>query len=168
MFRFRTVGLVTALITALLVGPVTAAQGVAMPTAKKAVFSFSTTLDAGYKDEVQVGRFTYGVTILTGETTIKGQKVALERVSVYQYEDSSGPISGFLTMTWPDGSTVSLSVSGQTEQTASGARIFATLRAFAATGAWKGYGGMGLMQGVRKGPIGTPVVYDFAIELTKD
>ncbi len=170
--RFRPAVVVAASLALLaaLVLPVSAAGAVtsgAVGLGKSTSITFSATLDAGYKDEIAYGRHQYGVTVLTGKTTVRGESVDIERISVYEYTNGSGPITGFLTLTWPDGSRLSMRVGGQTEQTDAGAKIFATLRVFGAKGAWRGYTGMGLMQGIRKGPIGTPVEYEFSIDLQK-
>jgi hypothetical protein len=166
--RFVLLAAALVALTASLLAPAASAAGEAAATADKVTtLTFSMTLAAESKDESTIGRNQYGYTVLTGTSTIGGSAVSIERLSVYQYASGSGPIGGFLTLSWPDGSTLAMSAGGQTQQEANGAHVYATLRVFAANGRWKGFDGVGLMEGVRKGPIGTPVVYRVTIHLQK-
>ncbi len=53
------------------------------------------------------GDLQYGTTTLQGASLVKGEEVLVRRDSVVEYVDGTGPIGGFLTVTWKDGSRIS-------------------------------------------------------------
>ncbi len=129
--------------------------------------AFSMTLDSVDRYEQTMGADQYGVNILEGTTRIGGTRVSVQRISVTQYVDGNGPISGFLTLTWPDGDRAGFSVSGQSELIGARTHVYGTLRLIAGTGRWRDYAGIGVMTGLRRGPIGSPVRYRVDLSLTK-
>lgn len=140
----------------------------AAPTAGSNVnISFSATLKAKYKDEHSDGNITYGVTVLRAKTKIAKKKVSVERISVYNYTDGSGPITGFLSLDWKGATHLAFNVTGNSQAVNGTTVIAADLVLFEAQGQYAGYTGYGTMTGTRTGKIGTPVKYNFNITLVK-
>lgn len=146
-----------------LIGP----SAEAAPAEKTRNLEFSLRLQSVNKAEHVLGNLQYGVNVLEGTTVIGTEKVAVERISVVQYVKGSGSIGGFVTLVWPNSDSIALSVTGQSELLAAETHIYGTLRLIAATGRWKGYSGIGLMEGLRKGPLGTPVDFDISISMSR-
>lgn len=113
------------------------------------------------------GDLQYGTTTLQGASLVKGEEVVVRRDSVVEYVAGTGPIGGFLTVTWKDGSRLSMRVSGSALSDASGADFAASLVVFSASGRWKGYLGQGVMRGTRSGALGSPVTYTYRLTLSK-
>lgn len=113
------------------------------------------------------GDLQYGTTTLQGASLVKGEEVLVRRDSVVEYVDGTGPIGGFLTVTWKDGSRVSMRVAGSGVTASNRTDFTANLDVFSAAGRWKGYVGHGIMRGVRDGALGSPVVYTYRVTLTK-
>lgn len=156
--------LVTALVAALLVSVPTTA----VPAADETVsMQFTSTLKSAFKDEHTDGNRSYGVTILKGKARIDRKTVKLERISTYNYLDGSGPVSGFLTMSWGKGTHIAFNVVGSSTRVNGATQVEASLNSFEADGKWAGYTASGTMVGVRKGPIGKPVTYLFNITLVQ-
>jgi hypothetical protein len=157
--------LATVLLTATAAFAAAPAQAIAPAATKRLTATF--TLQSVDSVQQVAGSHQYGVNILEGTTTIKGSRVQVQRMSVTQYVDGSGPISGFLTLTWPDGSRIGMSVTGQSQQTAKATNVYGTMQVIAATGTWKGYGGVGALVGTRRGAIGSPVSYEMTLALVR-
>lgn len=156
----------------LLVLPLLGAPATATPAAPAGhsggtttTLKLSTVLDVVSKVEHIDGTRAYGVTVLRGEATANGTTLSLERISVYSYVNGSGPISGFLTVTWPGGSSVGLTVAGRTTASETSSTIRGRMKVIAGTGDWAGVRGTGTLTGDRPGPIGTPVTYRFTLRL---
>lgn len=89
-----------------------------------------------------------------------GQTVQLRLAEHIDYTDGAGPWNGFLTVTFPDGSTLAAAVTGATIATADGgARFAGTLRVIGGTGTYASVtGGTGTYTGGRSGALGaTPL-----------
>lgn len=127
--------------------------------------AFSATLKAKYKDEHVDGNTSYGVTVLRAKTKIAKQKVTVERISVYNYNSGSGPVTGFLSLDWKGPTHLAFNVTGQAQAVNGTTVIAADLVLFEAQGDYAGYTGYGTMTGTRTGKIGTPVKYTFNIVL---
>jgi hypothetical protein len=116
----------------------------------------------------QYGDLLYGVTALQGASLVNGDPVVIDRFATVEYDDANGgPIGGFLTVTWQDGSHLSMRVSGTAVTTPDTADFTAALAVFSASGQWKGYVGSGVMRGLRTGAVGGPVVYSYRLNLRK-
>lgn len=113
------------------------------------------------------GDLQYGTTTLQGASLVNGEEVLVRRDSVVEYTSGTGPIGGFLTVTWKDGSRLSMRVSGSALSDASGADFAASLAVFSTAGRWKGYAGQGVMRGTRSGALGAAVTYTYRITLSK-
>ena len=57
---------------------------------------------------------TYGWNRLLGAATVDGQEVTIELLASVAYTSGSGPFSGFVTIRFPDGSSLALSMQGAT------------------------------------------------------
>lgn len=113
------------------------------------------------------GNLQYGTTTLEGASLVKGEEVVIRRDSVVEYTRGSGPIGGFLTVTWKDGSRISMRVNGSALSDASGADFTASLEVFSTAGRWSRYIGHGVMRGARPGPLGTAVTYTYRLTMSK-
>ncbi len=113
------------------------------------------------------GDLQYGTTTLQGASLVKGEEVLVRRDSVVEYTDGTGPIGGFLTVSWTDGSRISMRVAGTGIKAADRTDFTANLDVFSTSGRWKGYIGHGFMRGVRVGALGSAVVYTYRVTLTK-
>lgn len=113
------------------------------------------------------GDLQYGTTTLQGASLVKGEEVLVRRDSVVEYTAGSGPIGGFLTVTWKDGTRLSMRVAGSALSDAAGTDFTASLDVFSTAGRWKGYQGHGVMRGSRSGALGAPVTYTYRITLAK-
>lgn len=113
------------------------------------------------------GDLQYGTTTLEGASLVNGEEVLVRRDSVVEYVAGNGPIGGFLTVVWKDGSRVSMRVAGSALGDANGADFVADLTVFSTAGRWTGYRGQGVMRGSRPGPLGTPVTYTYRLTLRK-
>ena len=72
---------------------------------------FSTTVSSKYSKLATVGPNddkTYGVSVMEGTTTINKQPVRIRMIGSVDYKDSGGPLTGFLELNWPDGTTLAL------------------------------------------------------------
>lgn len=147
-----------------------ASLGLAVPAhaATLKTISFKTQLTNTSDETSTYGNRQYGTATFEGSATIGGEQVQVRRDSVINYVSDNGSIGGFVTVTWKDGSRLSMEVSGSTLSYASGASFNASLEVFSATGRWKGYIGHGIMRGGRTGALGTvPDSYAFQITLSK-
>lgn len=113
------------------------------------------------------GDLQYGTTTLQGASLVKGEEVLVRRDSVVEYVDGTGPIGGFLTVTWKDGSRISMRVAGSGVKASERTDFTANLDVFSTAGRWKGYVGHGIMRGARDGDLGTPVIYTYRVTLTR-
>ena len=113
------------------------------------------------------GDLQYGTTTLQGATLVNGEEVLVRRDSVVEYTAGTGPIGGFLTVIWKDGSRLSMRVAGSALSDSAGTDFTASLEVFSSAGRWKGYAGHGVMRGSRSGGLGAPVTYTYRVTLTK-
>jgi hypothetical protein len=144
-----------------LVAPPSLAKG---PAAK--VIAFTVTLKPKYMDTHKYPPNSYGVNVLTGSTRIARKTVYVERESVFNYIDGSGPITGFVTLKWKDSKNLlAFNVTGQSQVVQGVTEISANLNSFLAMGAYNGKAAFGSMTGTRTGPIGSPVKYTFNITI---
>lgn len=133
----------------------------------RVTFTFKAQLANVSNNTSTFGALQYGTTTLQGASLIKGDEVVVRRDSVVEYVDGTGPIGGFLTVTWQDGSRISMRVAGTGIKAAQRTDFTAALDVFSTAGRWKGYVGQGVMRGARDGALGSPVVYTYRVTLTK-
>jgi hypothetical protein len=112
-------------------------------------------------------RNVYGWNLLTGAATIDGQRAQVELLGSVAYQAGQGPFWGFLTVTYPDGSSIGMrmegraTVDGQTGQT----RFRATLEVLGGTGRFVNVKGRGSWEGSRDTRLGGPVHMEVDVKL---
>ena len=159
--------IVRLVLVALLGAALVATAAPAQASDTRVTITFKAQLANVSNDTSTYGDLQYGTTTLQGASLVKGEEVLVRRDSVVEYVDGSGPIGGFLTVTWADGSRVSMRVSGTGIKASQRTDFIASLDVFSTAGRWKGYVGHGVMRGVRDGALGSPVVYTYRVTLTK-
>jgi hypothetical protein len=113
---------------------------------------------------------TYGTNVLTGTSggsaaTETGVNVTMQGNVRYNY--GSGPLFGFVTFTFPDGSTLATQMTGAAhkdlfDQTTN---FQASLDVIGGTGTFEAANGKGTFIGSRDGKIGSPVKATFTVAL---
>jgi len=111
------------------------------------------------------GSLQYGTINFTGTAVVNGENVSIIRNAVVDYRSNNGPIGGFLTFLWPDGSRISMRASGSSASVGARANFLAALEVFSTSGKWTNYVGSGTMRGSRTGALGTPITYTFRVNL---
>lgn len=110
------------------------------------------------------GSQTYGWNRLTGTATTPDGPVDVELLGSVAYATGSGPFSGFLTFTFPDGSVLGTQVQGLATRGADGVtQLASTLGVINGTGRYLGTTGTGTFTGSRDAALGQPVRATFEI-----
>lgn len=114
------------------------------------------------------GKRSYGTVVEHGTATIGGETVRVDLTVQVDYTDGSGPWTGILTITWPDGSKVGATIAGATLATADGGAQFgSTLGVIGGSGRYAAVtGGSGTYTGSRPGAIGAPLSVQVSLTLT--
>ena len=101
---------------------------------------------------VPTARSTYGWNQLVGTATVDGQPVGVELLGNVSYVKGSGPIFGFVTYTFADGSTLGVQFQGAATATANGdeTSFAATLGVLGGTGRYATATGTGIFNGSRR------------------
>jgi hypothetical protein len=109
------------------------------------------------------GSVTYGWNQLTGTSTVDGQPVGVELLGNVSYVKGSGPIFGFVTCTFADGSTLGVQFQGAAIATPDGDQtdFAATLGVLGGTGRYASATGTGIFTGSRRAALGTTVASTF-------
>ncbi|HEX5586533.1 MAG TPA: cupin domain-containing protein [Acidimicrobiia bacterium] len=131
-----------------------------------------TTLTSESRALAQVGpgaASTYGTNHLLGTATVDGQTVTVDMQANVQYTNGSGPFFGFVTFTYPDGSTIAVSMQGQAAATAGSddTTFAATLGVIGGTGTFVDATGSGTFTGTRQSALGGQVSAVFDLQLLK-
>ena len=113
------------------------------------------------------GSVTYGWNQLVGTATVDGQPVGVELLGNVNYVKGSGPIFGFVTFTFADGSTLGVQFQGAATATATGdeTAFAATLGVVGGTGRDASATGTGIFTGSRKAALGTTVAATFDLTI---
>jgi hypothetical protein len=133
-------------------------------------FHAETTLSSQSRTLHQVGangQKTYGWNQLTGNATVDGQPASVELLGAVDYDNGSGPFSGFVTFTWADGSSLAASMQGLTtvDTGTSTTNFAATLGVVGGTGAYANTTGTGTFIGSRTAALGGDVAATFDLGL---
>jgi quercetin dioxygenase-like cupin family protein len=109
------------------------------------------------------GSVTYGWNQLVGTATVDGQPVGVELLGNVSYVKGGGPIFGFITYTFADGSTLGVQMQGAATTTSNGdeTTFAATLGVLGGTGRYAAATGTGIFNGSRKAALGTTVAATF-------
>lgn len=118
----------------------------------------------------QVGpdnRSVYGWNRLTGATTVGGRPVEVDMLGNVSYTRGNGPFFGFVTLIFPDGSTIGMRMEGNTEANTdtADAAFHGTVSVLGGTGAYEEAAGSGRMTGTREARLGGLVRMDFLLRL---
>jgi quercetin dioxygenase-like cupin family protein len=110
---------------------------------------------------------TYGWNRLTGTATVNGQPVSIEMLATVDYTKGNGPFSGVSTFTFADGSTIGVSMVGNTTAQPNGtdASFASTLGVIGGTGQYVNTTGYGTFTGTRSAALGTDVGAVFTLQL---
>jgi quercetin dioxygenase-like cupin family protein len=114
------------------------------------------------------GSVTYGWNQLVGTATVDGQQVGVELLGNVSYVKGSGPIFGFITFTFPDGSTLGTQMQGAGAASSNGdeTTFAATLGVLGGTGKYASATGTGIFNGSRKAALGTTVASTFDLTIS--
>jgi hypothetical protein len=114
------------------------------------------------------GSVTYGWNQLVGAATVDGQPVGVELLGNVNYVKGSGPIFGFVTFTFADGSTLGMQFQGAATATANGdeTSFAATLGVIGGTGTYASATGTGIFTGTRQAALGTTVAATFDLTIS--
>ena len=145
--------------------------GVIAPAAQAAdngtTIRFTTVLTPGTSISSKIGSTEYGLMLFTGTATWKGESIQVERRLSYRYTKGDGPAGGFLTLIWPDGSTIAMDGGGFTEAGPTHSTIYVAFNSFGVTGRWKGYQGIGRQDCIRHGYVNVPATCTYTISMHK-
>jgi quercetin dioxygenase-like cupin family protein len=112
------------------------------------------------------GSVTYGWNQLVGTATVDGQPVGVEMLGNVSYVKGSGPIFGFVTFTFADGSTLGVQFDGTATATSDETTFAATLGVVGGTGKYASATGTGVFTGSRKAALGTTVAAKFDLTIS--
>jgi quercetin dioxygenase-like cupin family protein len=114
------------------------------------------------------GSITYGWNQLVGTATVDGQPVGVELLGNVSYVKGAGPIFGFVTLTFADGSTLGVQFQGAATVSSGGdeTTFAATLGVLGGTGRYASAAGSGIFTGSRKAALGTTVNATFDLTIT--
>lgn len=132
------------------------------PSTSGTEVGFNSNLTSIYSSTDTVGadkNQVYGTNVLTGVTTINDRSVRVRMLGTVDYTDGSGPIGGFLQLTWSDGTTLGMRQQGtaafdaDTKKTA----FDATLEVINGSGKAGATTGSGTWTGTRASTLGSSV-----------
>ncbi|MFM8303766.1 MAG: hypothetical protein ACKOA9_05635 [Actinomycetota bacterium] len=100
----------------------------------------------------------YGWNNLVGDATVGGETVRCNMLGNVSYVNGAGPFFGFVTYTWPDGSSLVTQMYGASvPQPDGGAVVTAMLAIIGGTGRYRAATGFGSFRGIRDAAVGAPV-----------
>ncbi len=139
-----------------------AAGGTALQLTTNLESQSRTLITAGEGDAV-----VYGWNRLGGTARLDGQPVRVDMLGSVDYVAGSGPISGFVTFAFPDGSTLGVAMQGTARASAGSAdtAFTATLGVTGGTGRYIGATGSGTFVGSRQAALGTAVAATFDLKV---
>ena len=122
-----------------------------------------TLFTAGAGDSV-----VYGWNRLAGSGALDGRPVGVDMLGEVTYLNGSGPISGYITFSFADGSTIGVTMAGAAQASPGGAdtAFTATLGVVGGTGRYLAAKGTGTFVGSRKAALGTAVSATFDLKIT--
>ncbi|MCW5942109.1 MAG: hypothetical protein KIS66_07745 [Fimbriimonadaceae bacterium] len=133
------------------------------------VFTVDTTsADRFVRTADPAGRKVYGVNRLVGSATVDGHTVEVETLGTVNYLDGNGPIGGFLTVTFDDGSAIAFVVKGTSvsDPDTTNAVFNADLELIGGKGRYDRPFGRGRFRGERRSELGGAVRFDVQIEVS--
>lgn len=133
------------------------------------VFTVDTTsADRFVRTADPAGRKLYGVNRLVGTATVAGETVEVETLGTVNYVDGNGPIGGFMTVTFGDGSALAFTVRGTSisDPDTTNAVFNADLELIGGKGRYDRPFGRGQFRGERRAELGGAVRFDIQIEVS--
>ena len=113
-----------------------------------------------------VGQTQYGNAHLSSDVLIEGQPVHADLEARLEYKGGTGPFSGFITLSWPNGDTLATRYVGGAEQNADqSTTVTGTLAVIGGQGRYAGASGRGTVLGYRTGQLGVPVTYTVTLDI---
>jgi hypothetical protein len=114
------------------------------------------------------GSVTYGWNQLVGPATVDGAAVGVEMLGNVSYVKGSGPIFGFVTFTFADGSTLGVQFQGAATASSDGneTTFAASLGVLGGTGRYAAATGTGIFTGSRQAALGTTVSSTFDLTIS--
>ena len=127
----------------------------------------SAPLTSASKNLHSVGTATqYGWNQLVGTSTNSGETVGVEMLGNVAYTNGAGPFFGFVTYSWPDGSTIGVRMNGSATPGNDGTTSFSSpLTVLGGTGRYATAKGTGSFTGTRSGVLGSPVESRFTLHV---
>ena len=140
------------------------------PTGQVTTMTFTAPLASLAKNLHVVGpnnEITYGWNNLAGPANINGDPARIDLQGSVWYVTGTGPWSGFITITFSDGSTLGLDVvEASATKSPTGVTAFAgQMVVIGGKGRWVNATGSGSLTGSRAGTIGSPIVLDFVLDV---
>lgn len=122
------------------------------------VFSVDTTAHTTNLKQLNGGTAVSGTNRLTGTATLNAETVDIELLANVAYRNGNGPFFGFLNVTLPDDSILSMRMDGIAARDAEGVTEFeAKLSVLGGTGIYENATGEGRFAGYRNAALGSPV-----------
>jgi len=124
-------------------------------------------LSSASKNLHSVGTATqYGWNQLVGTSTNYGESIGVEMLGNVAYTNGAGPFFGFVTYSWPDGSTIGVRMNGSATPGNDGTTSFSSpLTVLGGTGRYATAKGTGSFTGTRSGVLGSPVESRFTLHV---
>ena len=130
------------------------------------VMAHGVDADQSFRTAGADAQLRYGNGRLTGDTTINGEPASAELLAQVNYDDGSGPFTGFWTFTFGDGSNLALRYSGQATKSGDDTAIVGELTVLGGTGSYTSVTGGGTLHGERTVALGGDVEYRFSLNLS--
>lgn len=157
-----------AALTALVPGLAVAADPAAPPATTELTITFGATAQAGDDRTRQVGpegSVRYGTARIHGTGDASGLPVGVEVAGNLVYRAGSGPFTGAITVTWPNGDLLALAYDAVVHATEGGTAIHGTVTSLGGTGSLEAVTGAGIVEGGRAGELGSPTAYVVTVDL---
>lgn len=131
------------------------------PAAPNVVYSVDATSQGTNLKQLNGGTAVSGTNRLTGTATLNGETVDVEILANVAYHNGSDPFFGFIDVTLPDDSILSMHMEGTASRDAAGVTAFeADLAVVGGTGVYENATGKGTFTGSRSAALGSPVHLD--------
>ncbi|MGV3617138.1 MAG: hypothetical protein ACO1SV_17560 [Fimbriimonas sp.] len=132
------------------------------PTAQNFAYTADLTSQSTNLKQLDNGTKVAGWNQLVGTTTLDGATVGVEMQGNVAYTNGNGPFFGFLTVTRPDESILTMRMDGRAVRDADTGNTAFTcdLEVLGGTGIWNGAKGEGSFTGTRNASLGGVVSID--------
>ncbi|MFM2124173.1 MAG: hypothetical protein RL328_624, partial [Acidobacteriota bacterium] len=101
-----------------------------------------------------------------GRLTGQSQGTSVELLAALEYYDGSGPFSGYVNLTLPDGSRLFCRYSGRAQLNNKGITLIdGRLQVFLGTGPYAGVRGEGTLRATRNGPVASLLITSIELHI---